>query len=106
MMRGERDKKDGYFIEPTICVAHALRAGTVWINSYRTLSFNMPFGGYKMSGMGRENGLESLKDYTQVKSGWVERRSPVEGSIRLLFGSWRERTSTARSLGVSNRGRE
>lgn len=53
-------------------VAHALRAGTVWINAYRTLSFNTPFGGYKMSGMGRENGLESLKDYTQVKSVWVE----------------------------------
>jgi aldehyde dehydrogenase (NAD+) len=53
-------------------VAHALRAGTVWVNSYRTLSFNTPFGGYKMSGMGRENGLESLKDYTQVKSVWVE----------------------------------
>jgi acyl-CoA reductase-like NAD-dependent aldehyde dehydrogenase len=32
----------------------------------------MPFGGYKMSGMGRENGPESLKDYTQVKSVWVE----------------------------------
>jgi (Z)-2-((N-methylformamido)methylene)-5-hydroxybutyrolactone dehydrogenase len=53
-------------------VAHALRAGTVWVNSYRTLPFNTPFGGYKMSGMGRENGLESLKDYTQVKSVWVE----------------------------------
>jgi aldehyde dehydrogenase (NAD+) len=53
-------------------VAHALKAGTVWINSYRTLSFNTPFGGYKMSGVGRENGLESLKEYTQVKSVWVE----------------------------------
>jgi aldehyde dehydrogenase (NAD+) len=53
-------------------VAHALRAGTVWINSYRTVSFNAPFGGYKMSGIGRENGLESVKEYTQVKSVWVE----------------------------------
>ncbi len=53
-------------------VAHALRAGTVWINSYRTLSFNTPFGGYKMSGIGRENGLESINEYTQVKSVWVE----------------------------------
>ncbi|CAN5553095.1 aldehyde dehydrogenase [soil metagenome] len=53
-------------------VAHALKASTVWINSYRTLSFNTPFGGYKMSGVGRENGLESLKEYTQVKSFWVE----------------------------------
>ena len=53
-------------------VAHALRAGTVWINAYRTLSFNTPFGGYKMSGLGRENGLESIKEYTEVKSVWVE----------------------------------
>lgn len=53
-------------------VAHALRAGTVWVNSYRTISFNTPFGGYKMSGLGRENGLDSLKEYTQVKAVWVE----------------------------------
>jgi acyl-CoA reductase-like NAD-dependent aldehyde dehydrogenase len=53
-------------------VAHALRAGTVWVNSYRTVSFNAPFGGYKMSGIGRENGLESINEYTQVKSVWVE----------------------------------
>jgi len=53
-------------------VAHALRAGTVWINAYRTVSFNTPFGGYKASGIGRENGLESLNEYIQVKSVWVE----------------------------------
>jgi acyl-CoA reductase-like NAD-dependent aldehyde dehydrogenase len=53
-------------------VAHALRAGTVWINAYRTVSFNTPFGGYKASGIGRENGLEALNEYTQVKSVWVE----------------------------------
>ena len=53
-------------------VAHALKAGTVWVNSYRTVSFNAPFGGYKMSGLGRENGVESIREYTQVKSVWVE----------------------------------
>jgi (Z)-2-((N-methylformamido)methylene)-5-hydroxybutyrolactone dehydrogenase len=53
-------------------VAHALRAGTVWINAYRTVSFNTPFGGFKMSGFGREGGLESIQEYTQVKSVWVE----------------------------------
>ena len=59
-------------IQKALRVAHALRAGTVWVNSYRTISFNTPFGGYKMSGLGRENGLESIKEYTQVKSVWVE----------------------------------
>lgn len=53
-------------------VAHALRAGTVWINSYRTLSFNTPFGGYKQSGLGRENGLESVNEFTETKAVWVE----------------------------------
>lgn len=62
-------------------VAHALRAGTVWINSYRTLSFNTPFGGYKMSGIGRENGLEAINEYTQTKSVWVE----LSGQIRDPF---------------------
>lgn len=38
-------------------VAHVLKAGTVWVNSYRTVSFNAPFGGYRMSGLGRENGV-------------------------------------------------
>ncbi|QIN81887.1 aldehyde dehydrogenase family protein [Rubrobacter tropicus] len=53
-------------------VAHALRAGTVWINAYRTVSFTAPFGGYKSSGIGRENGLESVGEYTQTKTVWVE----------------------------------
>ncbi len=53
-------------------VAHALRAGTVWINAYRTVSFNAPFGGYKHSGIGRENGLDSIGEYTEVKTVWVE----------------------------------
>jgi len=48
------------------------RAGTVWVNSYRTLSFNTPFGGYKASGLGRENGLDSVYEYTQTKAVWIE----------------------------------
>jgi (Z)-2-((N-methylformamido)methylene)-5-hydroxybutyrolactone dehydrogenase len=53
-------------------VAHALRAGTVWVNAYRVVSFNAPFGGYKQSGIGRENGLASLDEYTETKTVWVE----------------------------------
>jgi aldehyde dehydrogenase (NAD+) len=53
-------------------VAKALRAGTVWINNYRAVSFASPFGGVKASGYGREGGLEALREYTQVKSVWVE----------------------------------
>ena len=38
----------------------------------RTLSFNAPLGGYKQSGLGRENGLESVYEYTQTKTVWIE----------------------------------
>jgi len=53
-------------------MARTLQAGTVWINTYRAMSFNSPFGGYKDSGIGRENGIESLDEYLQTKSVWCE----------------------------------
>jgi acyl-CoA reductase-like NAD-dependent aldehyde dehydrogenase len=52
-------------------LAHALRAGTVWVNMYHTLDTRSPFGGYKQSGYGRELGRHALELYTQVKSVWV-----------------------------------
>ena len=51
--------------------ARALRAGTVWINTYNALDTAMPFGGYKESGIGRELGAQALQLYTQTKSVWV-----------------------------------
>ncbi len=53
-------------------VAHRLRAGTVWINAYRVVAPNVPFGGMKMSGLGRENGIEAIRGYTETKAIWVE----------------------------------
>jgi aldehyde dehydrogenase (NAD+) len=53
-------------------VAHALRAGTVWINAYRVLGPDVPFGGFGLSGIGRENGIEAVHEYTMTKSVWVE----------------------------------
>lgn len=52
-------------------VAHRLEAGTVWINAYRMTSQLSPFGGYKQSGIGREGGIEAMREYLQVKSVWV-----------------------------------
>lgn len=49
-------------------IVQGLRAGTVWVNSYNALSAQVPFGGYKMSGFGRENGEDGLRNYTEVKS--------------------------------------
>ncbi len=48
-------------------VANAIEAGSVWINDYGTLPESVPFGGYKRSGIGRENGYHSIEHYTQVK---------------------------------------
>ena len=64
-------------------VARRLRAGTVWINEYRLISFYSPHGGYKMSGYGRENSKEVLKDYTQVKSIWVALSSSTRDPFTL-----------------------
>jgi aldehyde dehydrogenase (NAD+) len=52
-------------------VASRLDAGTVWINTYRSLSPLSPFGGFKDSGMGKENGTDAVHEYTRVKSVWV-----------------------------------
>jgi aldehyde dehydrogenase (NAD+) len=53
-------------------VAHALRAGTVWINAYRVVGPDVPFGGMGRSGIGRENGADAVHEYTQTKAIWVE----------------------------------
>ncbi len=52
-------------------VARALRAGTVWVNTYNTFDAGVPFGGYKESGIGRELGSQALDLYTQTKAVWV-----------------------------------
>jgi (Z)-2-((N-methylformamido)methylene)-5-hydroxybutyrolactone dehydrogenase len=62
-------------------VATKLRAGTVWVNAYRVVGPNMPFGGFKTSGIGRENGIEVLHEYTETKSVWIE----TSGAVRDPF---------------------
>jgi acyl-CoA reductase-like NAD-dependent aldehyde dehydrogenase len=53
-------------------VASQVRAGTFWINGYKTISVMSPFGGFGKSGYGRSSGREALLAYTQAKSVWVE----------------------------------
>lgn len=52
-------------------VAKRVQAGTVWVNTYRRNSPAVPFGGMKKSGLGRESGMEMIKQYLQVKTTWV-----------------------------------
>jgi betaine-aldehyde dehydrogenase len=49
-------------------VANALQAGIVWINEYNITPAEIPFGGYKESGIGRENGLQTIEHFTQTKT--------------------------------------
>jgi acyl-CoA reductase-like NAD-dependent aldehyde dehydrogenase len=53
-------------------VAAKIHAGTVWINAYRVVSPSVPFGGYGLSGLGRENGAAAVDEYLENKSVWVE----------------------------------
>lgn len=55
-------------------LANQLRVGTVWINCYGLVDAAVPFGGYKMSGFGRESGLASLDEYLNVKSVWIDHK--------------------------------
>ena len=67
-------------------LARALRAGTVWVNTYRTMSPLAPHGGSGLSGHGRENGIEAVEEFLQPKSVWVElsdeARDPFVGRLR------------------------
>ena len=58
----------------------ALRAGTVWVNTYRIGAPALPFGGFGESGLGRENGIDALHEYTEVKSVFIDTGNQV------LFG--------------------
>ena len=61
-------------------MARRIRAGTVWINTYRAVSFTMPFGGYKASGVGRENGPDAINAYLQTKSVWLNTATGNSGN--------------------------
>lgn len=56
-------------------MSKGLQSGTVWINTYRALSFMAPFGGVKDSGLGRESGQDMIKSYMQVKTTWINNAS-------------------------------
>ena len=52
-------------------VARAIKAGTVWINTYNLYDSSAPFGGYKASGFGRDLGREALDGYLETKTVWI-----------------------------------
>lgn len=66
-------------------VAHQLRAGTVWVNSYKTINVMSPFGGFGNSGYGRSSGKDGLHEYLLPQSIWVE--TAASASVAMGYGS-------------------
>ncbi len=60
-----------------------LRAGTVWVNAYRVVSYLAPFGGFKNSGIGRENGLAAIHEYLETKSVFINPKSSITNPFTL-----------------------
>jgi aldehyde dehydrogenase (NAD+) len=58
-------------LEKAVMLPRRLTAGTVWVNAYRMVSFMAPFGGFKASGVGRENGQRTIYEYLEAKSVFV-----------------------------------
>jgi len=64
-------------------VAASIKAGNVWINSYRVVAPGVPFGGYKQSGWGRENGADAVREFTETKAVWVELTGATRDPFKL-----------------------
>jgi len=64
-------------ITRALTLANKLKAGTVWINQYNIINTNVPFGGYKQSGIGRELGEYALSNYTEIKAVHVNLSTPA-----------------------------
>ena len=67
-----------------IRMSKALKAGTVWVNTYRAISYMMPFGGVKRSGLGRESGIEAIREYLETKAVWISTSDEVPGNPFVL----------------------
>ncbi|MGE0847219.1 MAG: aldehyde dehydrogenase [Flavobacteriaceae bacterium] len=60
-----------------LTMANRVRAGTVWVNNYRSTSTTSPFGGFKMSGIGREGGIDGIREYMETKSVWLSTATDI-----------------------------
>ncbi|MGE0804677.1 MAG: aldehyde dehydrogenase [Burkholderiaceae bacterium] len=58
-------------------MSRRVRAGTIWVNNYRSTSVTSPFGGFKMSGIGRECGIAGMMEYLELKSVWLSMETSI-----------------------------
>lgn len=70
-------------ISRAIRVSEKVKAGTVWVNTYRAVSFTSPFGGMKRSGVGRESGQDAIDSYLETKSVWISTSKSTENPFVL-----------------------
>ena len=71
-------------IRRAVKLSAKLEAGTVWVNTYRAVSYTTPFGGYKKSGIGRELGKNAIFEYLQTKSVWISTAEEISNPF--VFG--------------------
>ena len=64
-------------IRRALDISRRIQAGTVWVNTYRAVSFVSPFGGFKHSGLGKESGQQAIREYMQTKSVWINTAQEV-----------------------------
>ncbi|MBC6440589.1 MAG: aldehyde dehydrogenase [Rhodospirillales bacterium] len=64
-------------------VSRHLRAGTVWVNTYRQVSHASPFGGYKQSGVGRESGIHAIDEFQETKCIWFNTAEAMPNTLNL-----------------------
>jgi aldehyde dehydrogenase (NAD+) len=70
-------------LERALALPRRLKAGTVWVNAYRVVSYLAPFGGFKASGIGRENGQAAIREYLEAKSVFVNPRPSINNPFTL-----------------------
>jgi acyl-CoA reductase-like NAD-dependent aldehyde dehydrogenase len=58
-------------------MSERIQSGTVWVNTYRAVSYLAPFGGFKDSGIGRENGIGAIDEYLDTKTVWINTGAPA-----------------------------
>jgi len=70
-------------LDRAINIPKRLHSGTVWVNAYRVVSYLAPFGGVKNSGLGRENGVEAIHEYLELKSVFINSKSGIPSPFTL-----------------------
>ena len=73
-------------IRRALQVSERIQSGTVWVNTYRAVNYMAPFGGYKRSGLGRENGQEAIREYLRTKTVMINMSEDIPNPFIMQLG--------------------